>query len=376
MDRTTPSEELTELHQLLLQQAAEYALIMLDPDGKIVDWLAGSERIFGYTVDEILGEDSSRLFTPEDVERGIPQLELEVAKLNGHAEDDRWQMRKDGGRIWASGAVSPLRRQNGQLVGFGKILRNRTDQKARIESLENQCEALARADERKNLFLGTLAHELRNPLAPLVNAVELVRLSVPDTPDLSFAITLIRRQIDFIQRLVDDLLDVARIGAGKVQLQKQMLDLNDLLRDVVDTCGTQIQQRRQNIEIITPATPIRLHADATRLSQVLTNLVDNASKYTHEGGRIWLKATVEESDAVVRVVDTGIGISAEILPRIFEMFTQEETATAKAPGGLGIGLSLVKELVTLHGGKVLVRSDGRDKGSEFTVRLPLAESDG
>lgn len=365
-------QKLDELLGLLLEQTQQHALIFLDPQGRIIGWLAGSERIFGYTAQEILGESSSRLFTPEDIERGMPELELEIASRDGQAEDDRWQVRKDGARFWASGVLIPLRRADGTLVGLGKILRNRTDQKARIDTLENKVEALTKADERKNLFLSTLAHELRNPLTPLANAVDLIRLMVPDTPDLAFAITPIRRQVEFIQRLVDDLLDVTRIGAGKVQLQKEKVDLNALLDGVAETCRPQIEQRRQDLQIIQPPVPITLKADPTRLSQVVVNLLNNASKYTNEGGHIWLKATLEEDEAVVRVTDTGIGISAEMLPRIFEMFTQEETARAKAPGGLGIGLSLVKDLVTLHGGKVLVRSDGRDKGSEFTVRLPLA----
>lgn len=371
MAESHQTSDVDELLRLFLEQASEHALILLGREGQIVGWLAGAERIFGYTAEEVVGKSASILFTSEDILRKAAEQELHIASKNGPAEDDRWQIRKDGARIWASGVVVPLRDSQGNVVGFGKILRNRTDQKARIENLENHCEALTKADERKNIFMGTLAHELRNPLAPLTSAVDLIRLTVPDTPDLSFATTLIRRQVEFIQRLVDDLLDVTRIGAGKIQIEKQEANLNTLLNSVAESCRAQIEDRKQNFQLILPEVPILLTADATRLRQVFMNLVNNASKYTNEGGEIWVKANVEEDEAVVRVSDTGIGISAEMLPRIFEMFTQEESARVKAPQGLGIGLALVKDLVTLHGGKVLVRSDGRDKGSEFTVRLPL-----
>jgi signal transduction histidine kinase len=215
---------------------------------------------------------------------------------------------------------------------------------------------------------------LRNPLAPLLNAVELIQMTVPDTEDLGFALGLVRRQVQFMQRLVDDLLDVTRISTGKVQLQNEFVHVQELLQRVAEICRPEIEEHHQKFEVILTSTPVVIEADPARLQQVFVNLLHNATKYTPEGGDVWLKQTVEDEAAVVRVVDTGIGIAPEMLPRIFDLFTQEESARTKSPGGLGIGLALVKDLVALHGGQVLVRSDGRDKGSEFTVRLPFKQA--
>jgi PAS domain S-box-containing protein len=362
-----------QLLRLLLEQNKDHALLLLDTDGRIVGWLAGAEHIFGYKTEEMIGQSAHRLFTPEDVERGLADHELEVARKDGRAEDDRWLVRKDGTRIWASGVVIALRDAAGEVVGFGKILRDRTDVKAQIEALENQVDGLTRADQRKNLFLGTLAHELRNPLAPLVNALHLIRLAGPIHENLAYPILLIERQVEFIRRMVDDLLDITRIGAGKVQLQVGLVPLQEVLNRAAEACRPRVEERRQDLRVILPPAPITLEADSDRLHQVVVNLLTNAIKYTPEGGRIWLKATVEGDEAVVRVEDNGVGITPEMLPRIFDLFTQEESSLSRSEGGLGLGLPLVKQLVTLHGGTVQVRSEGRDKGSEFTVRLPLQQ---
>jgi PAS domain S-box-containing protein len=365
-----------DLLQLLLQQGKDHALLLLDPDGRIIGWLGGAEYIFGYRAEEIIGQRAERLFTPEDLERGLAQNELDTARKDGRAEDDRWQVRKDGTRIWASGVVVGLRNSEGEVVGFGKVLRDRTDVKAHIEALESRIHSLTVADQRKNIFLGTLAHELRNPLGPLANALQLIRLTGAAPPHLAYCIQIIERQADFIRRLVDDLLDVTRIEAGKVELKLGVVELQEVLRRAADICRPKAEERQQLLQVILPPTAIPLQADADRLHQVIVNLLTNAIKYTPPGGRIWLKATTEGDEAVVRVEDTGIGIDAEMLPRIFDLFTQEEASRSHSQGGLGLGLPLVKELVTLHGGTVQVRSEGRDKGSEFTVRLPLTRDSG
>jgi len=373
MDDSLPKQhQVPELLGLLLGQANEHALILLDAQARIVGWFAGSERILGYRADEVIGWTADFLFTPEDQERGIPQLEVEIARSDGQAEDDRWHVRKDGGRIWSSGTLVALRSEEGQIVGFGKILRNRTDARAQIEALENKVEALSRTNRQQLNFVGMLAHELRNPLASLVGSAEVLQTSAGESADIGFAAKLIRRQAEFIQRLVDDLLDVTRIGVGKVDLQRTDMDLAVLLRNVAESMSPQMQQRQLDFHVLLPPSPIKLTADGARLHQVFTNLLSNAIKFTEPGGSIWLKTTVEGSEAVVRVQDTGVGISAEVLPQIFDLFTQEEASRSRSAGGLGIGLSLVKEFVTLHGGTVTVRSDGKQKGSEFTVRLPLS----
>jgi two-component system CheB/CheR fusion protein len=287
--------------------------------------------------------------------------------------NDRWLLRSDGSRFWASGSTTALRDDEGNVIGFGKTLRNRTDLKEQIETLRNRAEALMKADEHKNIFLSTLSHELRNPLAPLVNALQLIRMTAPGNAALQYPIKLIERQVEFIRRLVDDLLDVTRISAGKIQLELQPTDLRDVIARAVDSTRPLVAQRRHTLEQNILAAPIVVAADAGRLEQVFVNLLTNAAKYTPEGGRIEVRASMGQTEALVHVMDDGVGIPKEMQSNIFELFTQVAASLSRADGGLGIGLSLVKNLVELHGGSVQVRSEGPGRGSEFIVRLPLAQ---
>jgi len=367
--KTVPNVD--KLLRLLAEQTREQAIILIDAQGKILWWSRGAEHVFGYRPDAIVGEPVARLFTPEDVRRGMPDYELGTACRDGMAEDDIWMVRADGSRFWAAGAVTPIRDEDGGILAYGKILRDRTDQKEQLETLRNQAEALVKADEHKNIFLSTLSHELRNPLAPLVNALQLMRMASPDYPALQYPIKLIERQVQFIRRLVDDLLDVTRISSGKVQLQSEPLDLRDVVTSVLESVRPMGEERQHAITVSMLPAPIPVHGDRDRLQQVFLNLVTNAVKYTPEGGQIQIKALIEGEEAVVKVQDSGIGIAEDMQPRIFELFTQAEDALSRSQGGLGIGLSLVKQLVSLHQGTVQVRSEGVGKGSEFTVRLPL-----
>jgi two-component system CheB/CheR fusion protein len=264
-----------------------------------------------------------------------------------------------------------LRDEANGVVGFAKVVRNRTDVKTQAEALENQVKALARAHEQKNLFLGLLAHELRSPLGALVNAVELIRRSGYVDPVGLTALQVVDRQAAALRRLVDDLMDTTRIGAGKMDLQLRIIDLKDVAREAAAACRPLAEARNQELQEILIEGPVLVNGDALRLRQVFANLLENAVKYTPPHGKIVFSMTTEGGDAIVRVEDTGIGMTAEILPRVFELFTQEESARQSAQGGLGLGLALVRQLVELHGGTVQARSDGRDKGSVFTVRLPL-----
>ncbi len=358
----TPSAP--ELLRLLLEQSQDHALILLDPGGRVVAWLAASERVFGYTAAEMLRQPLDRMFTPEDLARGLHEHELAVARGHGRAEDDRWQVRKDGSRFWAFGVLTALRGAGGEVVGFGKVLRDRTDVKAQIEALRQQ-------GERAKAALATVAHELRGPLGAIANAAHLLKAGGGIDPDTAAA--LVGRQVDLLRRLADDLMDAARVGAGKVRLALEPVDLLALLRSAAEEYRPGSEARGQEFKAILPDGPVTLEADPARLRQVVGNLLHNAVKYTPAGGQVCLKATVEGDEAVVRVQDTGVGIAPEVLPRIFDLFTQEESSLGRSEGGLGIGLALVKNLVARHGGTVQVRSEGRGKGSDFAVRLPLKQ---
>jgi signal transduction histidine kinase/ActR/RegA family two-component response regulator len=231
--------------------------------------------------------------------------------------------------------------------------------------------ALRDADRRKDEFLATLAHELRNPLAPIGNAVHLLRLANGADPATDQICEMLERQVRHLVRLVDDLMEVSRITRGKVELRNEPVELAAAIRSAVEESQPLIEASGHQLAISLPPEPIILNGDPIRLSQVFANLLNNAAKYMDEGGQIWLQARREADMVVVSVRDTGIGIPAEMLPNIFQMFTQVDHSTRRAQGGLGIGLTLVQSLVEMHGGRVDARSPGVGKGSEFIVRLPL-----
>ena len=354
---------------LLAQQSKEHAFILLDADARVLWWSPGAEHIFDRSSSDMLGQPLASLFTPEDVEKGIPDQEIKLALNFGKAEDDRWQIRRDGSRFWATGVLIPVRDEQENLLGFGKILRNRTDLREQLDALRNQVESLVAADKKKNDFMATLSHELRNPLASICTAVELIGRAVCANEHVDASLKLVDEQLKFVRRMLDDLLDVTRISTGKVHLSMRPVGLHEAIEKAVETARPWIEERYQNIQVIAPRSAIVVQGDPDRLHQVFLNLLSNATKYTPERGNIWVKVSTEGDEAVVRVADTGVGIPHDMLPRIFDLFTQVETQLSH--GGLGIGLALVKDFVALHGGSVQVRSDGRDKGSEFMVRLPL-----
>jgi PAS domain S-box-containing protein len=358
-----------QLLSLLAQQSKEHAFVLLDANAHVLWWSPGARYIFDRSSSEMVGQPLGILFTPEDRERGIPDQEIELALNFGKAEDDRWQMRRDGSRFWATGILIALRDQNQNLVGFGKILRNRTDLREQLEALRNQVEALAAANQQKDKFLATFSHELRNPLASICTAVELISRTASANANLKGSLKLIEEQLDFVRRMLDDLLDVTRISTGKVRLNIGPVVLQEVIEKAVDAARPWLEERCQRIQVIGQWSSIVLQGDPDRLHQVFLNLLSNAVKYTPERGAICVEVTTEADEAVVRVTDTGVGIPHEMLPRIFDLFTQVEAQLSH--GGLGIGLALVNDFVAFHGGSVQVRSEGVGKGSEFMVRLPL-----
>jgi len=230
--------------------------------------------------------------------------------------------------------------------------------------------ALKEADRRKDEFLAVLSHELRNPLAPVRNAVGILKLRSPDEPELRWAREIIERQVHQMTRLIDDLLDVSRITQDRLELRREPVALAQVLQEAVEMSRPLITQEGHDLDVSVPADPVLLNADGARLAQVFANLLNNAAKYTPAGGRIALCAWCDGPEVLVSVKDNGVGISAEMLPQVFEMFLQVDRSERRARGGLGIGLTLVKRLVAMHDGTVEAKSDGLGAGSEFLVRLP------
>jgi PAS domain S-box-containing protein len=275
--------------------------------------------------------------------------------------------RPDGRRLTALAHASPIHNEAGVLIGAVNVLVDISERK-RAEV------ALKEADRAKNEFLATLAHELRNPLAPIRAAVRILQLQSKPNPISQSALEVIERQTRQMTRLIDDLLDVARITSNKLELRRERIELREILDAAVETSRPLIEQRGHKLIVKAPVAPIQIDADMVRLAQVISNLLNNAAKYTERGGRIWLTASRKDSDVLIKVRDTGIGIPAEILPQVFEMFTQAERSTNGSAGGLGIGLTLVKRLVEMHGGTITAQSHGQGKGSEFVVSVPAASA--
>ncbi len=342
----------------------------LRPDGAVCFPYASPaiKDIYGITPED-LKEDAASMFAlihPDDAGRLDDSIaESAQSRLPWHAE---YRVRHPTkGEIWVEGHSVPEVESDGSILWYG-FIHDITERK-RAE------EALKAMDRRKNEFLAMLGHELRNPLAPIRNAVQILKtLNSPD-PTVEWSRNVIDRQVSHMARLLDDLLDIARIMQNKIKLKNERFELSEIVESAVETCRPLIESRRQDLTISPPAMPQWLEGDRVRLAQVLSNLLNNAAKYTGEGGKIWLSAAREGAWGVISIQDTGTGITPEILPHIFDLFTQADRSLAHAQGGLGIGLTLVRRLVEMHGGTVTASSAGIGEGSEFTVRLPLLPDD-
>jgi len=528
-----------ELHGLLVENARDYAMLTTDCDNRITSWNSGAERLMLWTEAEMLGMDARIIFTPEDRRRHDPEKELATARAEGMATNERWHVRKDGSRFWGSGIMHALYDPSGDLIGYGKVMRDRTAEKAAAEergrfaermrmlaeissdflfqerpeeylehvyarlkahlgldiyvhyvtaatgrglclancvgipdpvakeieyvdfgetvrgraaehrermmvehlqdahaphtvlvrslgirayachpliageeligtlsfgtcardtftpdeielirtvteqvavalersrllkALKERAEALTEADRRKDEFLAMLAHELRNPLAGIVNALHVLDEMDQESSPRKRLRTIVSRQAGNLTRMVDDLLDVSRITHGKIELRREPVNLVAIVQQAVETIRPLMESRGHTLETWTPDEALCVEADRTRLEQIIANLLNNAAKYTEPGGLIQLTVEREGAQAVVRIRDTGVGISPDLLPHIFDLFTQANRTSERAEGGLGIGLTLVRRLIEMHDGSIEAHSPGLGHGSEFTVRLPL-----
>jgi PAS domain S-box-containing protein len=358
-ERKHADEALARLAAIV--ETSDDAIVSKTLDGVIRTWNAGAERVFGYTPTEAVGRPITLIIPQEllDEEREI-LARLRLGERVDHFETIR--VAKDGRRLDISLTVSPLRDPEGRVVGASKIARDITERK-KMEV------ALREADRKKDDFIALLAHELRNPLAPVRNGLQVIRLS-SDRGTRDRSLEMMDRQLTHMVRLIDDLLDVSRISRNKMELRRTRIFLADAVSSAVETARPAIDNAGHELIVDLPTEPVLLDADLTRLAQVFANLLTNSARYTEQGGRIVLTGRREGTDVVVSVSDTGIGIPAEALPHVFDMFSQVDRSIERSSGGLGIGLALVKGLVEMHGGTVLAASGGKDRGSKFTVCLP------
>jgi PAS domain S-box-containing protein len=481
-----------ECLRLLVEGARDYCIFMIDPEGRVVSWNAGAQRIRGYGADDITGQHVSCFYPPEDVAQGKPERELRTAREQGKTEVQGWRVRKNGSQFWANILITALHDEAGHLRGYSLVTRDLTERKeteellrsvvnhvidgiitidedgavqsfnaaaeklfgypasevigqnvkalmpepyhsqhdgylanyartgqAKIigigrevvgrrkdgstfpmdlavsafrlghrrfftgivrditerkrleQELPQRVQELADADRHKNEFLAMLAHELRNPLAPIRNALHLVKMPGADDTVVQQARNMMERQVQHLVRLVDDLLDVSRIMRGKIELHKEVIDLATLVQRAVETAQPSIDAHGHELVVSLPSRAIRIEGDMIRLAQVISNLLTNAAKYSDQASRIWLSAERAGDEVVLQVRDSGIGIDGELLAHIFDLFVQGDGSLARSRGGLGIGLTLVKSLVEMHHGSVTAFSKGPGQGSEFTVLLPI-----
>ena len=352
--------------RLLLGAVKDCALFMLDADGRVLTWNAGAELIKGYRAHEVLGRHFSMFFTAEDTAAGVPAREMAVAQRDGRADAEGWRVRKGGDVFWAHAVLTPVLDHEGRLRGYAKLTRDLSEQRRVVE--------LERSSRRMEEFLAMLAHELRNPLAPLRNAVEIMAIRGELPPYMGAVSRMIDRQVRQLTRLVDDLLDVARITTGKISLRREPLDYRQVVLASVEAARGQFDEKRQRLALTVPPEPLPMTGDPARLAQALQNLLVNASRYTGPGGEISVDVRPQGGALLVIVRDNGIGLAPEALERIFNLFSQEKVARDPADSGLGIGLSLARRIVELHGGSLTAYSEGLGHGSTFSMLLPAVES--
>ncbi|MBS6360719.1 CheR family methyltransferase [Burkholderia sp.] len=362
--------------RIVAEGTKDYAIVTFDDDGLVTSWNAGAERIFGYTEQEMIGVSADRLSTEEDRVNKVAQREFAEARLNGRTEEARWHQRKDGTLFFASGVLSRLDEPG--VSGFAKIARDLGEfvQPAKA-SYDVRAEPFHEASDgeirrQRDEFLAVVSHELKHPLNLISASAELIARS-PETRqnlNISRATETIRRTVINQAQIIDDLLDISRVRTGKLSVVRTPVDMREIVRRVTSAAQDEAVQRGLALNVTLTDLPIIIHADLTRIEQIVWNLISNALKFTRRGAVDVSLQVNEHTEAVLRVADTGSGIDPSLLPHIFDMFKQSRDAAARR-AGLGIGLALVRDLVNLHGGAVRVESAGAGLGTVFTITLPL-----
>ncbi|MFC0398767.1 CheR family methyltransferase [Paraburkholderia rhizosphaerae] len=361
--------------RIVAESTKDYAIITFDDEGLITSWNAGAQRIFGYTEEEMLGQPADVLSTDEDRASAVAQREFDEARRFGRTEEERWHRRKDGSRFFAGGVLSRLNEDG--LRGFAKITRDLGElvRSGEAVTLRTPGDAAHNAGERdaqlrRDEFLAVVSHELKHPLNLIAASAELIARA-PQTSgnlNLSRASDTIRRTVMSQAQIIDDLLDISRVRTGKLSIVRTAVDMREIVQRVASAVKNDVAQRNIGLNLVVTDQPVIIHADITRIEQIVWNLVSNAMKFTSHGA-IDIALQLDNGNAVLRVTDTGSGIDPEQIPHIFDMYRQSRHSVGRR-SGLGIGLTLVRELVNVHNGTVKAESEGLGRGASFTVELP------
>lgn len=410
-----------ERYRLFVEGVTNYAIFMMNADGLITSWNVGAERILGYQEAEIIGQPLSIIFTPEDIEQGIPEQALSRAVTEGMSKDDRWHVRKNNLRFWAHGFVTPIRDEAGNLRGFAKILQDLTERKSSEEEREQLLlrEQAARAEAEaanhaKDNFLAVISHELRTPMTAIIGWAGMLRSGMLDESKANLAIEAIERNASLQMQLIEDLLDISRIIREDISLNFSQVNLLEVIAAALEVVQEAADTKEIELKFVqdssiggiknresTDDSSLLLWGDIERLQQVVLNLLSNAIKFTPVGGTVEMRLSVvtdrgqevidrkEDSSrsqttnyplpvnsffAQIQVIDTGIGISPDFLPYIFDRFRQADSTSARSNKGLGLGLAIARHLLQLHGGTIEADSSGRGQGATFTLKLPIRDA--
>jgi PAS domain S-box-containing protein len=368
----------TEEHfRLLVESVRDYAIFLLDPQGRVASWNPGAERIKGYLAGEIIGRHFSTFYPEDDVRSGKCEMELEVAAREGRFEDEGWRLRKDGTRFWANVIITPLRDDGQTLIGFAKVTRDLTErrqaeeERARLVAEQKAREVADAANRAKDDFIAHVSHELRTPLNAIVGWARLLSGGL-DPERAQRATATIERNADAMTKLIEDLLDVSRIISGKMRLEVEPLDVALVIERAIESVKLAADAKGIRLHVMLDSAAAPVLGDAGRLQQVVWNLLSNAVKFTPKNGRVTVVLQRVDSQLDVIIKDTGQGIGPAQLGHVFEPFWQESRGPAAGGRGLGLGLAICRTLVELHGGRIEVHSEGEGHGATFSVSLPVA----
>ncbi len=355
--------------RLLLDSVQDYAICMLTPQGDIASWNSGAERLFAYSADEIIGRHFSCFYPAAEREMDLPEEHLRIAEQRGKHAGECLRVRRGGAAFDAHVIVTAVRRGH-ELQGFSLVVRDITERKRLEEDLRRRAEDLSAANRAKEDFLATLSHELRTPLNAMLGWTRLLRMGKLDGAGMNRALETIERNAHIQEQLIADILDVSRIVTGKLRLELRPIELAPVIEAALDAVRPAAAAKGVHLEAQTDFQGTVL-GDPDRLQQVVWNLVSNALKFTPAGGHVGVSLSRVGPSAVVTVSDTGEGIAPELLPFIFDRFTQGDVSMTRPHGGLGLGLSIVRHIVESHGGRVQAQSEGRGRGAAFSVHLPV-----
>jgi len=361
--------EANDMYARVVDSLRNYAVILMDTRGVVRSWNRAARDIFGFERDDLVGRSAEVLFTEEDRAAGTFEHEMSEALRKGKADDNRWMMRSDGLRLWAEGLLMPLYSDSNEHSGYCKILRDATADYRDAEALRAAKEEAERANQAKDRFLAVLSHELRTPLSPIATAAHLLERTASVPAKYQNLLPMIQRNVALEARLIEDLLDLTSISAGKVNLKPKLVDMHHLVSVVLDMLDGQVKEKGIHLGLDLAATPSVVEADEARMQQVLWNLLRNAIKFTPEGGKVQVRTHTEGSYLVLECIDSGIGIEPDALPRIFSAFEQADQEVSQRFGGLGLGLAIARGLVAEHKGELSAHSAGRNQGATFRLKL-------